>query len=154
MEDRVRPQAEQLVLRVWGTVIRRYRLWKRLSRRDLAARSGISPVFLGEIERGEKDPSTHSLLSLANALDAPLSELYMRVATQLGANTSRAPDAQPSLPLGVREAGSDYLEGVDPSKDETAFDLYRAARLLRSDQQVSLLVLARTLIPSEEGSPD
>jgi transcriptional regulator with XRE-family HTH domain len=149
MEERGRTGAEQHVLRVWGTVIRRYRLWKRLSRRELAARSGISPVFLGEIERGEKDPSTRSLCSLALALDAPLSELYMRVATQLGPAGGEVAGAQPSLPLGVREAGTDYLEGVDPSKDETAFDLYRVSRLLRSDQQVSLLVLARTLLPND-----
>ena len=149
MEDRARPEAEQHLLRVWGTVIKRYRLWKRLSRRELAVRSGISPVFLGEIERGEKDPSTRSLCSLALALEAPLSELYMRVATQLGPGAGEVAGAQPSLPLGVREVGSDYLEGVDPSKDDTAYDLYRVARLLRSDQQVSLLVLARTLLPND-----
>lgn len=149
MEGQVRPQREQAVLRTWGRVIRRYRQWKRLSRRELAIRAGISPVFLGEIERGEKDPSSHSLCRIADALDAPLAELYMRVATQLGPAGEAVHDAQPSLPLGVHEEAEGYLEGVNAEKDETALDLYRIARRLRSDQQVSLLALARTLTPAE-----
>lgn len=142
--DRVAP--ERTLLRVWGEVIRRYRQWKRLSRRDLALRAGISPVFLGEIERGEKDPSSHSLCLIAEALGVPLAELYLRVATKLevsGANGE--PHDQTSLPLGVRESGEDYLEGVSVASDETAFDLYKIVRHLRSDQQVSLLVLAQSL---------
>ena len=47
----------------------------------------------------------------------------------------------------VREHDSGYLEGVSPAKDETAFDLYTIARRLRSDQQVSLLVMAKALLP-------
>lgn len=150
MDEQTRPPREQAVLQTWGRVIRRYRQWKRLSRRDLATRAGISPVFLGEIERGEKDPSSHSLCLVSDALDAPLSELYLRVATQLGPAGAVSQDPQPSLPLGVHEEGAQYLEGVNAERDETAFDLYRVARRLRSDQQVSLLILARTLAPPEE----
>src|SRR5947209_16048698 len=117
-----------------------------MSRRDLAQRAGISPVFLGEIERGEKDPSSHSLCLIADALDVPLAELYLRVATKLEEPQSNGElHGQTSLPLGVREASEDYLEGVSPASDETAFDLYKIVRLLRSDQQVSLLILARSL---------
>src|SRR5881398_1840571 len=103
MEDRGR---EETVLKAWGDVIRRYRQWKRLSRRDLAVKAGISPVFLGEIERGEKDPSSHSLCLISEALDVPLAELYLRVATKLEAPTSNGEaHSQTSLPLGVRESG-------------------------------------------------
>jgi transcriptional regulator with XRE-family HTH domain len=137
---------ERGVLQAWGEVIRRYRQWKRLSRRDLALKAGISPVFLGEIERGEKDPSSHSLCLITAALDVPLAELYLRVATKLEVPPSNGDlRGQTSLPLGVSEATEDYLEGVSPASDETAFDLYKIVRLLRSDQQVSLLILARSL---------
>lgn len=137
---------ERNVLQVWGEVIRRYRQWKRLSRRDMALKAGISPVFLGEIERGEKDPSSHSLSLIAAALDVPLAELYLRVATKLEVlPTNGETHGQTSLPLGLRETADEYLEGVSPASDETAFDLYKIVRLLRSDQQVSLLVLARAL---------
>ena len=148
MLERERLDDEQSVLRAWGEVIRRYRQWKGLSRRDMAQRAGLSPVFLGEIERGEKDPSSHSLCLIANALDVPLSELYLRVAAHLDkiGQTYRDDTGQTSLPLGMREASADYLNGVPPEKDETAFDLYKVARVLRSDQQVSLLVLAQSLV--------
>lgn len=136
---------ETALLRAWGDVIRRYRQWKQVSRRELAQRAGISPVFLGEIERGEKDPSSHSLSLIARALDAPLSELYLRVATRLDGLGSETDRAQTSLPLGVREPAEEYLDGVPQAQDETAFDLYRLVRRLRSDQQVSLLVLAQSL---------
>src|SRR5256885_4487080 len=115
MEDRGR---EETVLKAWGDVIRRYRQWKRLSRRDLASRAGISPVFLGEIERGEKDPSSHSLCLISEALDVPLAELYLRVATKLEVSPGNGDiRSQTSLPLGLREAGDEYLEGVSPASD-------------------------------------
>ncbi len=143
-----RAHDEQLVLQAWGDVLRRYRVWQRLSRRELAQRAGLSPVFLGEIERGEKDPSSHSLCLIASALDVPLAELYVRVATRLDRNRdSSTLTGQPSLPLGVAEQSEEYLEGVAPAKDATAFDLYRIARLLRGDQQVSLVLLAQSLLP-------
>lgn len=140
---------EEDVLRAWGAVIRRYRHWKGLSRRELAQRAGLSPVFLGEIERGEKDPSSHTLCLIATSLDAPLSELYLRVATMLdGAGLET--QEQTSLPLEIREAQEAYLDGVPRSKDETAFDLYTIARRLRTDQQVSLIILAQSLARGQE----
>jgi transcriptional regulator with XRE-family HTH domain len=139
---------ERVILRAWGDVIRRYRQWKRLSRRELANLAGLSPVFLGEIERGEKDPSSHSLCLIAGALDVPLAELYLRVATRLDSR-SRDTQEQNVLPLGVREQDGEYLAAVPLAKDETAFDLYRIARLLRTDQQVSMLVLAHSFLPEE-----
>jgi transcriptional regulator with XRE-family HTH domain len=141
---------ERTILRAWGDVIRRYRHWKRFSRRELAERAGISTVYLGEIERGEKDPSSHSLCLVAAALDVSLAELYLRVATRLDTRSSDE-EAQHALPLGVREASdaTQYAElaGVPQAKDETAFDLYALTRQLRTDQQLSLLVLARSLMP-------
>jgi len=136
------------VLRVWGEVIRRYRQWLGLSRRDLAQRAGISAVFLGEVERGQKEASVHTLQAIASGLRIPLSELYLRVAARLDGGMKPEPNEQTSLPLGVREGSPDYLDGVPRVLDETAFDLYRAARTLRSDHQVSLLVLAQSLARS------
>lgn len=133
------------ILAVWGEVIRRYRVWLGLSRRDLAQRAGISAVFLGEIERGQKEASIQTLQAVAVGLGIPLSELYLRVAARLEGQTGVESHEQTSLPLGVREDGAEYLQGVPRALDETAFDLYRVARTLRSDHQVSLLVLAQSL---------
>lgn len=145
-----RNDEERAVLHAWGEVIRRYRQWKRLSRRELAARAGISPVFLGEIERGEKDPSSHSLCLVADALGVPLAELYLRVASRLkSVDMPSSGGEQTALPIVMHETSGDYLDGVPAARDETAFDLYRVARLLRSDQQISLLVLAQSLARSD-----
>lgn len=103
-------------------------------------------MFLGEIERGEKDPSSHSLSLIAKALEVPLSELYLRVATRLDGAGLPQDSEQMALPMGVRENSAEYLDGVPRAKDETAFELYQMARLLRSDQQVSLLILAQSLV--------
>jgi transcriptional regulator with XRE-family HTH domain len=142
-----RAHDEQVVLQAWGDVLRRYRIWQRLSRRELAQRAGLSPVFLGEIERGEKDPSSHSICLVARALDVPLAELYVRVATRLDRNgDSSTLNGQPSLPLGWQSRAKS-ISRSRPAKDATAFDLYRIARLLRGDQQVSLVLLAQSLLP-------
>jgi transcriptional regulator with XRE-family HTH domain len=141
-----RLDGERLVLAAWGEVIRRYRYWKQFSRRELAQRAGVSPVFLGEIERGEKDASAHTLCLLALGLGVPLAELYLRVAARLERGELEAAQGQTSLPLGIREAPEEYLDAVSPARDETAFDLYRIVRLLPADQQVSLLVLAQSLM--------
>lgn len=140
-----RHDGEALVLHAWGQVIRRYRQWKGLSRRELASRAGLSPVFLGEIERGEKDPSSHTLTLIASALEAPLSELYLRVAARLDGDDESDAEEQMSLPVGLRESSEEYLAGVPRANDETAFDLYKIVRLLPTEQQVSLLVIARSL---------
>jgi len=145
-------QLEHTILRAWGTMIRRYRHWRRMTRRQLAERAGLSTVYLGEIERGEKDPSSHSLCLIAEALGVSLGELYLRVAASLDLRSAGV-DTQGSLPLAVRETARDargaYLTGVPIVSDETAFDLYEVARLLRTDQQLSLLMLARSLLPDQ-----
>lgn len=146
MPDSTRRVDERSVLRAWGEVIRRYRRWKQLSRRDLAELAGLSPVFLGEIERGEKDPSTHSLCLIAEALGVPLGELYLRVAVRLeGGGSPTRIGGQMALPLGLQQTAPESLDAVPPVNDETAFDLYKIARHLRTDLQVSLLVLAQSL---------
>src|SRR5579859_942659 len=100
-----RPILDAGVLNAWGYVIRRYRQWKQLSRRGLAERAGLSPVFLGEIERGEKDPSSHTLCLVADALEVPFSELLVRVATRLQTDQvfGVRGKEQTSMPAGVRE---------------------------------------------------
>lgn len=136
---------EALLLHAWGDVLRRYRKWQGLSRKELARRAGISSVFLGEIERGEKDASSHSMCSLAEALGVPLGELYMRVAAQLDRDVQPDKAGQTALPMGMRETPGEYLDAVSAANDETAFDLYKRVRLLPSDQQVLLLALANTM---------
>jgi transcriptional regulator with XRE-family HTH domain len=146
MNSRERLQDEQTVLAAWGDIIRRYRSWQGISRRELALRAGISPVYLGEIERGEKDLSSHSLCLLADALGVGLSELYLRVGAQLhGATAAADGREQTAIPLQVREGAGEYLPAVPLARDDGAFDLYKLARSLPGEQQIALLILAQAL---------
>jgi transcriptional regulator with XRE-family HTH domain len=47
-----------------------------LSQADLAEKAGISITFLSDIERGNKWPYPDTLSNLAQALDAPVYELF------------------------------------------------------------------------------
>jgi transcriptional regulator with XRE-family HTH domain len=58
-----------------GRVIRRMRAERGISQEGLAAISGIDRTFMGEIERGEANPSFDVLLRIASGLSVRLSEL-------------------------------------------------------------------------------
>src|SRR5579875_3732042 len=66
-----------------GKVIRRERQQRRLTMRELGERAGLSEIYVGEIERGQKYPSARVLESVAAALDLEVAELLELVATEL-----------------------------------------------------------------------
>ena len=68
-----------------GTVVRRERSARHLTMKELAERSIISVVYLGEIERGKKYPSPVVLERLAEALEMDVSDLLWLVAEELRA---------------------------------------------------------------------
>jgi transcriptional regulator with XRE-family HTH domain len=59
----------------YGEALRRIRRDRGTGLNELAARAGVSPSYLSEVERGFKRPSTDVLASLAGALDMAPSEL-------------------------------------------------------------------------------
>lgn len=66
-----------------GAVLRRERRERQLTLRELAERSSLSVVYLGEIERGKKYPSALVLERLAEALDMSVSDLLELFADEL-----------------------------------------------------------------------
>ena len=68
-----------------GAVVRRERSVRHLTMKELAERSIISVVYLGEIERGKKYPSPVVLERLAEALEIDVSDLLWLVAEELRA---------------------------------------------------------------------
>ena len=58
-----------------GEVLRRVRRHRRLTLTTAAARAGISPQYLSEIERGRKDPSSEIVAAVAGALGCTLVEV-------------------------------------------------------------------------------
>ena len=66
-----------------GDTLRAERTEKGLTLKQVAEVAHVSVSYLAEIERGEKDPSSRVLESIAKGLDVELNELLIRIATAL-----------------------------------------------------------------------
>jgi transcriptional regulator with XRE-family HTH domain len=69
------PASHEAALQLLGTTIRQHRKQRRLSQQALAAVTGLDASYIGEIEQGHRNVTVLSLLSIAKALDLPLSRL-------------------------------------------------------------------------------
>lgn len=74
-----------------GARLRRLRHERGETLTQTAARAGVSPQYLSEIERGVKEPSSEMIAAVVGALDATLLDLTVAVARDLG--DSRRPTA-------------------------------------------------------------
>src|SRR6201989_65068 len=83
-----RPRERQAQEPLWREVLgRRLRVLRQEQQETLsetAARAGISPQYLSEIERGRKEPSSEMIAALAGALGTTLIDLTSHVAGDLG----------------------------------------------------------------------
>jgi transcriptional regulator with XRE-family HTH domain len=77
--DRLEPLWREAV----GDVLRRTRHDRGERLTDTARRSGVSPQYLSEMERGLKEPSSEMLAAVAGALDLTLLDLTAAVAEGL-----------------------------------------------------------------------
>ena len=79
------PQAKQKgdLLSAIGDTLRAERTEKGLTLKQVTEEAHVSVSYLAEIERGEKDPSSRVLESIARGLDVELSELLVRIAATL-----------------------------------------------------------------------
>ena len=74
-----------LIRRLLGDVLRRKRQDEGRTLRQLAAEARISPGYLSEIERGQKEPSSELLAAICDALQARLSDVLREVSIELAA---------------------------------------------------------------------
>lgn len=51
-----------------GKNIRKYRISKGLRQEDIAEQTGLSPNYIGMIERGEKTPSLETFINIVNVI--------------------------------------------------------------------------------------
>lgn len=85
--------AEPLWREVLGDQLRNQRRERDETLTQVAARAGVSPQYLSEIERGLKEPSSEMIAAISGALDLTLVDLTISVARRLGAY--RLPASQP-----------------------------------------------------------
>jgi transcriptional regulator with XRE-family HTH domain len=96
-EPEPRPQ-EPLWREVLGRRLRALRQDQQETLAETAARAGISPQYLSEIERGRKEPSSEMIAALAGALGTTLIGLTEQVATDLRRQLALAPRAGRTRP--------------------------------------------------------
>src|SRR6201991_1903171 len=92
-----RPQ-EPLWREVLGRRLRALRQDRQETLAETAARAGLSPQYLSEIERGRKEPSSEMIAALAGALGITLIDLTEQVATDLRRQMALAPRASHTRP--------------------------------------------------------
>ena len=101
-----RPRERQVQEPLWREVLgRRLRVLRQEQQETLsetAARAGISPQYLSEIERGRKEPSSEMIAALAGALGTTLIDLTEHVAGDLRRQMSLAPRASHIRPGQIR----------------------------------------------------
>ena len=68
---------------IMGRVIRRERQDRQLTIKELGDKAGLSEIYVGEIERGRKYPSSKVLESLARALDLDIADLLELMAEEI-----------------------------------------------------------------------
>jgi transcriptional regulator with XRE-family HTH domain len=68
---------------IYGRIIRRERQARNLTIKELGDKAGLSEIYAGEIERGQKYPSARVLESIVKALDLDLAEFFELVAEEL-----------------------------------------------------------------------
>ncbi len=83
------PTPEPLWRQAVGTQLRQERRTRGERIADVAARAGVSPQYLSEIERGRKDPSSEVLSALAGALGLSVLDLTGRSTRHLISVPSR-----------------------------------------------------------------
>jgi transcriptional regulator with XRE-family HTH domain len=68
---------------VVGETLRTVRLRQSRTLREVSAAARVSLGYLSEIERGHKEPSSELLAAICEALDVPLSDIFLTVSNSL-----------------------------------------------------------------------
>lgn len=67
------------IVKILGKRIRNYRMQLDLSQEKLAEKASCHPTYIGQIERGEKNPTIESIEKITKALGISLSELFEKI---------------------------------------------------------------------------
>ncbi len=89
----IHPPRKRDLLSAIGETLRAARNERELTLRQVAEGAHVSISYLAEIERGEKDPSSRVLESIAEGLGIGVGDLLLRIAATLEPKASEAPVA-------------------------------------------------------------
>jgi transcriptional regulator with XRE-family HTH domain len=90
---------DELWRRALGRQLRELRLARGERLDDTAARAGISPQYLSEMERGRKEPSSEMIAAVIGALESSLAEVLVLVVESLSGARAEIIDIRSSIVL-------------------------------------------------------
>lgn len=99
-----------------GERIRSFRKAGRLSQESLSELADIHPTYLGQIERGEVNPSTKTLFRISHALGISLSELFSFLTMEEPA--TRKELLLSRLTISLKEKDEDFIEMTNEIIDD------------------------------------
>lgn len=100
-----------------GENIRQLRKKRGLSQEQLAFRADINASYMGQVERGEKNPTIDVLSKIANALQTPLEMLV---------NVSSPPDVADDLdPEGYANKIVHQIHGLSLKEQEAVYKIVK-----------------------------
>lgn len=73
-----------MVISIFGKVLRKLRVGKKLSQEKLAELCDLDRTYISLLERGLRQPTILTLFKIADALDLPPSELVKKVEEEIG----------------------------------------------------------------------
>ncbi|GAA4267047.1 helix-turn-helix transcriptional regulator [Frondihabitans peucedani] len=111
------PELEPLLREVLGRRLRELRLARGERLVETAARAGISPQYLSEVERGLKEPSSEMIAAITGALRITLVDLALGVVAELRGTG-------PVLDLGTVASAAPVADLAPPA---AGFQLYAVA---------------------------
>lgn len=117
------PELEPLLREVLGRRLRELRLARGERLVETAARAGISPQYLSEVERGLKEPSSEMIAAISGALRITLVDLALGVVAELR-GTEPEPEPEPVLDLGSVASAAPVADLAPPTG---GFELYAVA---------------------------
>ena len=111
------------ITKLVGARIRGFRKEKRLSQEELAEKCSLHPTYIGQLERGEKNPTIESVMKVADGLEIPIDQLFINIPC----SNRQAMDYIPDRIM--------YLVAeMSPKEQRIIYDLIIQARTLRSSK--------------------
>lgn len=117
-----------------GKKIRQFRLANTLTIEELAFRAQLHPAYLGDVERGRRNPSLINLKKIADGLKIPLTDLFSDVPRAGAAAVSTA---------GEKTAVYIYME-----KDHDLLSLIKSIRNNSPKDRKRIIQIAKSLSAS------
>lgn len=69
---------ESNIIEIFGQNVQKYRKAIGLSQEQLADKAGLHRTYIGMIERAEKNVTLRNIQKLANALEVPIENLFIK----------------------------------------------------------------------------